>query len=82
MTALNHLRSRLVDATGLTVVTSGQAAAAAARLAVIVLRFPAMRLPEATRECLRHARDKPVPTTTEGGPCLSDCSQCKRPGRC
>ena len=22
------------------------------------------------------------PATTEGGPCLSDCSQCKRPARC
>jgi hypothetical protein len=36
MTALNHLRSRLVDVTGLTVITSSQAAAPAARLAVIV----------------------------------------------
>src|SRR5215217_886700 len=23
-----------------------------------------------------------APPTIEGGPCLSDCSQCKRPGRC
>jgi hypothetical protein len=57
MTALNHLPSRLVDVTGQTVVSSSQAAAAAARLAVIVLRPLAMRLPKATRECPRHARD-------------------------
>jgi hypothetical protein len=44
-------------ATDQTVLISSEAAAAAVRLAVIVLRFSAMRLPRPIRECLRHARD-------------------------
>jgi hypothetical protein len=29
-----------------------------------------------------HSRFNRAPATTEGEPCLSDCSQCKRPARC
>jgi len=67
MNALSHAPSRLVDVTDQTVVTSSQAAAAAA------WRNASPNVSSRSQQ--------PVPTKTEGGPCLSDCSQCKRPAK-